>query len=156
MTTVSQHRPAPTEHLPRTFIAALLCLLALVLALLAGHRFLGLPTAAVAPKPDLIAAQSIRIQGTIDGAARITGPGGRVIADLGKGEGVFITTIDRAMRRERLKMGVDLDGPYLLRMRAGGTLYLFDPSTDHETSLASFGTDNVAAFAALWDATERN
>lgn len=133
----------------RRLITAITVLLAVICGLVATHQALGLPKAATHPVGELVAERSILIDGTLDGAARITDPDGDLIADYAAGEAIFITTIDRALRHQRAKRRADPRGPYLLRLRESGNVTVFDPSTGKEIALASYGQDNVAAFAAL-------
>ncbi|MEL7164660.1 MAG: photosynthetic complex assembly protein PuhC [Pseudomonadota bacterium] len=89
------------------------------------------------------------VDGSITGAATITGADGQPIAEFADGEAVFITTIARVVERQRIKSGVPLDGPIHLRRRAPNRLSVYDPVTRAEFGLSSFGKDNIAAFAAL-------
>lgn len=98
---------------------------------------------------EILDERIFQVDGSISGAATVTGSEGEQIAAFADGEAVFITTIARVVERQRIKHGVPLDGPIHLRRRAPNRLSVYDPLTQAEFGLSSFGKDNIAAFAAL-------
>ncbi len=137
------------DRISRNLMRGILVLLITVLALVAYARVTDRPLAATPPDGPIVAERVLHISGNITGEAQITDVDGVLIAEYARGEAVFITTIERVMRRERERHQVDLAGPYHLRMREGARLSIFDPSTGAETELEAFGVDNIAAFEVL-------
>ena len=101
------------------------------------------------PNGDIVSERVIHLQGTVAGAARILDVDGAEIMRFASGEGGFVSTIDRVIRRERLRNGVSNEGALHVRMREGQRLSIFDPSTGREIELEAFGRDNIAKFEAL-------
>ncbi|MEM8822725.1 MAG: photosynthetic complex assembly protein PuhC [Pseudomonadota bacterium] len=149
MADVEPDRKTDTALVPTMMIRALLVLILTVIALVFWARVSDRPLAAQAPKGEVLQERVIQMSAELDGSARVTDADGGVIAEYATGEGVFISTIARVMDRERMKVKGDPQGPFVLRLRAGDRLSLFDPETGRETELVSFGDDNVGAFRAL-------
>lgn len=135
--------------IPKPLLFGVLGLLVIILALVTTARLTGHPNAAQAPTGPILEERVLFISGDLDGSAHIEDAQGRTIADFKAGEAVFISTIARVMERERTKSKADLGASYVLRLREGNRLALYDPQTDRETELVSFGSDNVAAFQTL-------
>ncbi|MEM1162306.1 MAG: photosynthetic complex assembly protein PuhC [Pseudomonadota bacterium] len=140
----------PTQRMvPHRMMMAIVILLGAILALVAFARLTGMEPTAQPPRGPILSERIIHIDGNIAGAVRVTDQNDQVITDLPAGKGVFISTVNRVLLRERARFRADPDGPLHLRMREGNRLAIYDPATDRETELVAFGTDNVAAFAGL-------
>ncbi|MEM9395588.1 MAG: photosynthetic complex assembly protein PuhC [Pseudomonadota bacterium] len=137
--------------IPKPLLSAVIALLVLILAVVTIARLTGYPVAARAPEGDILQERILYFSGALDGSAYVKDRNGDAIADFEAGEAVFISTIARVMERERMKIQADPEEHYILRLREGDRLALYDPVTDRETELMSFGSDNVAAFMALLD-----
>ncbi|MEL6294760.1 MAG: photosynthetic complex assembly protein PuhC [Pseudomonadota bacterium] len=120
-----------------------------ILALVAWARLTDRPLDARPVEAAISHERILHIDSTLGGAAQVTDQKGVIIAQFAAGDAVFISTIMRVLERERLKHGIGADGPVHLRKRGDNRITIFDPATHRETELNSFGTDNVAAFAAL-------
>lgn len=120
-----------------------------IVALVAWARITDRPLAAQPKDLQLSSERVIFVTADLDGAARITDQTGGVVAEFEAGEAVFISTIARVIRRERQKANASLDAPIHLRQRGEARLTIFDPETQRETELSSFGKDNIASFAVL-------
>ncbi|MEM1344929.1 MAG: photosynthetic complex assembly protein PuhC [Pseudomonadota bacterium] len=129
----------------RTVFFFLVC----IVILTALVRLSGQPLLAQSMRGPIQSERIIDIQSDIAGAARVTDIDGSIIADLSSGEGVFISVIDRAVRRERIRYGASQDGPVHLRLREGDKLSIHDPVTGHEINIMGYGPDNIAAIATL-------
>jgi len=137
------------DRVSRNLMRGVLVLLVTVLALVGYARLTDRPLEARPPAAPILVERVLFIEGNIAGEARVTDADGAVVAEYGRGEAVFISTIDRALRRERQRHEADAAAPYHLRLRAGGRLSIYDPATGGETELEGFGDDNIAAFRAL-------
>ncbi|MEO0370001.1 MAG: photosynthetic complex assembly protein PuhC [Pseudomonadota bacterium] len=137
------------EKIPTALLRGILVLLGLVLTLVFYASITDRPLVAQPPDGEIVSERIIFLQGTPTGAARILDEEGAVIVQYATGEGGFVSTIDRVIRRERLRNGVPGDGVLHVRMREGGRLSIFDPTIDQEIELESFGRDNIAKFAAI-------
>ena len=137
------------ERIPTALLRGVLVLLALILSLVAYARLTDRPLEAQPPDGAITAERLVHLQGTVAGAARILGEDGAPIIEYAPGEGGFVSTIDRVIRRERLRNGVVPGGLVHIRLREGGRLSIFDPSIDRESELEAFGRDNIAKFEAL-------
>ncbi|MEL6126649.1 MAG: photosynthetic complex assembly protein PuhC [Pseudomonadota bacterium] len=149
MASTNRIRHRPEDLVPRLLMRAVLLLIFAILAIVAFARITDRPLEAQPPRGPIVAEQVIHLWGDTSGAARVTDADGIEIATFAPGEGGFLSTIDRFVRRERARHNADPAGPLHVRMREGNRLALFDPSTGRETELVSFGKDNVAAFASL-------
>lgn len=143
----------PLKHNPSSvsqrMLRLLIVLLILLVALVSWSRWTERPLVAEQVTGDVLYERVLLLNGAIDGSAQVADEHGNVLAQFGPNEAVFISTIVRVLERERLKHKADPDAPIVLRMREGERLSVFDPQTDRETELESFGKDNVAAFQAL-------
>lgn len=139
----------PNDTVSRNLMRGILVLLITVVGLVAYARVTDRPLEAVPERGAILQERVLHIDGNIAGAARITDAETGEVIEYAAGEAVFITTIERAMSRERARHAVDPAAPYHLRMREGDKLSVFDPGTGEEVELSSFGVDNIAAFAAL-------
>ncbi|MEL7252591.1 MAG: photosynthetic complex assembly protein PuhC [Pseudomonadota bacterium] len=137
------------EKIPTALLRGILVLLGLVLTLVFYASITDRPLVAQPPDGAIVSERIIYLQGTPTGAARVLDADGSVIAQYSTGEGGFVSTIDRVIRRERLRNGVSNDGVLHVRMREGERLSIFDPATQREIELEAFGRDNIAKFAAL-------
>ncbi|MEM1421929.1 MAG: photosynthetic complex assembly protein PuhC [Pseudomonadota bacterium] len=152
MANAARIRHNPNDAVSRMMMRLVLLLVLTVLALTTAARLTDRPLEAQPLRGPIVSEQVFHLTGQINGAALVTDAQGDVILRYGPGEAIFISTIDRVIRRERRRSGASLDGPVHLRMREGGRLSIFDPSTARETELASFGDDNIAAFQRILDA----
>jgi putative photosynthetic complex assembly protein len=139
----------PTDTVSRNLMRGILVLLITVLALVAYARVTDRPLEAVPDRGEIVQERLLHIEGDITGAARIADAETGEVIEYASGEAVFITTIERVLRRERERHAADMAAPLHLRERAGGALSVYDPTTGEEVDLTSFGTDNIAAFAVL-------
>ena len=137
------------EKIPTALLRAMLVLVVFVLALVFYASLTDRPLEAQPPNGEILSEKIIRLEGTVTGAARISDEKGVVITEFAAGDGGFVSTIERVIRRERLRNGVPNDGVLHVRMREGNRLSVFDPSTGREIELEAFGRDNTAKFAAL-------
>ncbi|WGH80250.1 photosynthetic complex assembly protein PuhC [Jannaschia ovalis] len=83
------------------------------------------------------------------GAARVLDTNGTVIADLDPEQGGFIAGVQRALRFERNRMGVEEALPVRLVLFENGQLSLRDDATGWRAELIGFGAKNADSFAKL-------
>lgn len=139
------------DKMPKALQRLVLGLIFSVLVIVTFARVTDRPPEAQPAKGPILAERVIVLEGTLSGAARISSVDGEVLAQYAAGKGGFVSTIERVVARERQRFGVESTGPLHLRKREGGQLALFDPLTDTEIVLASFGADNIKKFAVLLD-----
>lgn len=149
MTDAPQMTVRREERIPVALLRGILVLLVLVLTLVFYSSLTDRPLEAQPPDGAIVSERIVHLQGTVAGAARITDAEGVEIMRFASGDGGFVSTIDRVIRRERLRNGVSNDGVLHVRMREGQRLSIFDPSTGREIELEAFGRDNIAKFAVL-------
>ena len=137
------------EKIPKALLRGVLTLIAVVLTFVFYASLTDRPLEAQPPNGAILSERIIHLQGNIAGAARILDKNGAEIGTFAAGEGGFVSTIDRVIRRERLRHGMPGEGVLHVRMREGERLSIFDPSTGEEIELESFGRDNINKFAAL-------
>lgn len=130
-------------------IAVIAILLFCVVVLVAWARLTDRPLDAQPKRLPITSERVVVMSADLSGSALITDDAGKLVAKFGPGEAVFISTIVRVIDRERKKVGADLNAPIYLRQRGETRLTFFDPETQRETELSSFGQDNVASFKAL-------
>lgn len=142
-------RRNPDEIVPTMLVRLMFALVLAVLALVTVAKLSGRPLEATPPRTELIEERAIYLSGDTSGAARVLDANGTVLADFGPDTGGFVAGIERVLYRERMKHGVDANGPVLLQLREGNRLSLYDPSTGWSAELMGFGADNTRSFARL-------
>jgi putative photosynthetic complex assembly protein len=146
---------AQAERDRRAMIPLLRAVAAMVLfslAMVTIARIMGMEPAAT---PDdtapVLAERLIRIEGSLDGSARVADENGVVFADLGPMEAGFIGGVHRSLERVRMLSKIEGNPPVRLVRFADGRLGLRDPSTGWRAELIGFGDTNRDAFLALLD-----
>lgn len=131
---------------------AVAAMLLFSLAMVTIARIMGLTPAAT---PDdtvpVVQERLIRIEGSLDGSARVADENGVVFADFGPMEGGFIGGISRTLHRVRMQNKIEGNPPVRLVRFADGRLALRDPSTGWRAELIGFGDTNRDAFLGLLD-----
>ena len=133
-------------------IRAVAAMLLFSLAMVTLARLTGMQPAAT---PDdsvpVVQERLIRIEGSLDGSARVADEDGVIFADLGPMEAGFISGVHRALQRVRKLNKVEGNPPVRLVRFADGRLGLRDPSTGWRAELVGFGDTNRDAFLGLLD-----
>lgn len=137
------------ERIQRIMMRGVFCLLMVILALVSWARLTERPLVAVPPMTEVVETRDIILESDTSGSAFVRDVDGTVLADLGPGQGGFLHTIWRAVKRERVRYRVGLDGPVTINLHEDNRLRLFDPSTGESIDLNAFGSKNVGAFRAL-------
>lgn len=149
MTDSTQMTVRRDEKIPTVLLRGVLVLIVFVLSLVFYASLTDRPLVAQPPDGAIVSERVVYLQGAVTGAARVLDEDRAVIMEFASGEGGFVSTIDRVIRRERLRNGVSNDGVLHVRLREGNRLSIFDPSTGREIELEAFGRDNIAKFEAL-------
>ncbi|MEM6440407.1 MAG: photosynthetic complex assembly protein PuhC [Pseudomonadota bacterium] len=102
-------------------------------------------------RPAIEGERTLGIASSPGGAALVVDADGAEIARFGEGEANFISMMHRALLFERDKVGAERDAPVRVRWRGGARWSIYDPATGDEYDLASYGPQNVDAFAALYE-----
>ncbi|MEO1732724.1 MAG: photosynthetic complex assembly protein PuhC [Pseudomonadota bacterium] len=135
----------------RGMMRAVCAMLLLALGFVTYARLTDRPLEGVPTEVPFVRERVVTLTTENNGAAIVRAEDGQVIADIAAGEGGFIATIDRVVRRERTVNRAAQDMPILVRERADGRIVVFDPTTNWSAELNAFGPNNVQAFARLLD-----
>lgn len=118
-----------------------------VLGLVGWARWQGLPSDA--PTARVQQEVALHFRDRADGSVEVKeATRGEPLARF-TGEQGFLRGTLRALARERRRHGVDEAPPVLLRRYDDDRLVLFDPSTQLQIDLGSFGPSNKAVFSPL-------
>ena len=139
----------PHELVPRVLVRAMFALVAAVLILVSVARITDRPLEAQPSDAPIISERLIYLDGKDNGTARVLDETGTILATFSAEKGGFIAGIDRVIRRERMKSGLENAAPVSLRLREGHRLSIYDPETGWSAELMGFGADNLRAFARL-------
>ena len=96
------------EKIPTALLRGILVLLAFVLTLVFYARITDRPLVAQPPDGAIVAERIIYLQGTPTGAARILDANGDEIIRYATGDGGFVSTIDRVIRRESFAIALQV------------------------------------------------
>ena len=155
MTPEARLRRRDREMVPTILVQAVGTLVVCALFIVGYARLTDRPLEAMPPmEASAGVAQSRTIFIDADGAtgaARVLGPDGTVLADLGPEEGGFVAGVHRALLFERARQGVDAGAPVRLVRFETGALSLRDDLTGWRAELIGFGADNARTFARLLD-----
>lgn len=143
------------EMVPTVLLRALGTLMVCALLVVGYARLTDRPLEAMPPMEETAAVAQTRTifidADATTGAARVLGADGSVIAQLGPEQGGFVAGVDRALRFERARLGVDPAAPIRLVRFETGQLSLRDDATGWRAELIGFGAANAATFARLLD-----
>lgn len=137
------------EEVSQKMMTAIFVMLVVIVGLVGLHTLSGRPMVAQTPLGPIVTEREITLWGDTRGAARVSDADGVTLVEFEAGQGGFVSTIDRVVRRERLVHGVPESGPVIVRLREGDRVTLYDPSTGNETPMINFGQSNAAHFHAL-------
>lgn len=142
-------RQSTYEEISQKMMTAIFIMLLIIVTLVGLHTLSGRPLIAQTPLGPIVAEREITLWGDTRGAARVSDAEGMTLMEFDVGQGGFVSTIDRVIRRERLVHGVAETGPLMVRLREGEQVTVYDPSTGNETPMINFGHSNAAHFRAL-------
>ena len=108
--------------------------------------------------PDAAVAQerALRFEDRPDGAVAVVDPATGQTIETVTGQAGFVRGTLRGLARERKRMGLGAEQPFVLIGRADGRLTLKDPATGRVIDLESFGPVNAGVFARMLDASPKN
>lgn len=139
------------ELIPTILLRLMFALVLSILALVAVATLSGRPLESTPANGPIIKQRAIYLSGEVTGAARVLDHNGAVLAEFSAEKGGFIAGIERVVHRERMKSGIDQQGPVLLQLREGNRLSITDPSSGWSAELMGFGATNARSFARLLD-----
>lgn len=143
---------ADSEDLvPRVLLRGAMALILAALAIAVIATVTGREPTSKPPKAAVVTERLINITGQLDGSAVVLDAQGSVISTLSAEEGGFVSGLGRVLERTRIKHGVPLQGPVLLRRMENGRIDITDPSTGWSADLMGFGADNARTVARLLD-----
>jgi putative photosynthetic complex assembly protein len=130
----------------------LLASAALVLAALLGAGWVRLSGQTIrAPDAPVTAERAMRFEDRPDGSVVVIDAASGRVFDTVSGQAGFVRGTLRGLARERKRIGVGPEQPFLLMGRADGRLTLHDPATGRLIDLDAFGPLNAATFARMLD-----
>ncbi len=140
---------APDSSLGRLPLAA--CA-ALVLASLLGAGWVRLSGQNIrAPDAEVTTQRALRFEDRPDGSVVVIDAASGRVFDTVSGQAGFVRGTLRGLARERKRVGLGSEQPFLLLGRADGRLTLHDPATGRLIDLDAFGPLNASAFARMLD-----
>lgn len=143
-------RKRDREMIPTLLLRAMFILVLSSLVIVAYARLTDRPLAAAPPMDTpVLAERLIVLYGSMNGAAEVTDPDGRIIASLPNDQGGFVAGIWRVLVREREMRGVPIDTPVRLVLFSDNRLGLRDDATGWRAELIGFGVDNYRTFLRL-------
>lgn len=150
MSEAVQFRPFPRAALIAAAGLIALSILAAGAGRLSGIGVTHMPVAA------MVQSRALHFADRQDGAVQVSDTRGRVVEVLPGGTNGFARGVMRGLARERKRLGVGVEPPFILHRWADGRLSLEDPSTGQHINLEAFGPTNFAVFARLFVAGEEN
>lgn len=147
----------PTHHasppVPRGPLIAAGALMAFVLLTAGWVRLSG--ESIRAPDAPVTAERALRFVDRPDGAVDVIDANTGQAFERIEGEAGFARGTLRGLARERKRMGLGAEQPFILLGRADGRLTLTDPATGRMIDLESFGPVNAGVFARLLASPQR-
>ena len=145
------HIPRKKEEDPvlTNALRAMFAMVVLVLIAVTAFQFSGMQKSAIPPNAAIVAEAQISISTDQTGAVQVFNAHGEMLADWDGDKGGFVSGVARVIERERMKIGVPIDAPVIIRWRENNRLSVFDPQTEWQADLMGFGADNARAFATL-------
>lgn len=146
-----EHEPGSEIRVPRAALFSMAALVVISMILAGAGRLTGTGTVGhLQLPPDGTPVLVISFVGDADGDVTVVDAStGRVLEELGAGEGGFLRGVLRPLERERMRRSTDRDGAYELRRNVDGSLVLRDPLTDVSVDVAAFGATSARAFTDL-------
>ena len=141
-----------TSHAPESALGRfpLAACAALVLASLLGAGWVRLSGQTIrAPDAEVAKQRALRFEDRPDGSIVVIDAATGGVFDTVTGQAGFVRGALRGLARERKRVGLGPEQPFLLMGRADGRLTLLDPATGRLIDLDAFGPLNAAAFARL-------
>lgn len=141
----------PKEQIIPPIVARSLGILLLtILGFVAWAQLTERPKTGQVPQSPIAAERAFILETELSGTVIVRDESGALLTELNLSNGGgFISTIDRALARERMKAGVPADAPITLIKRENGRISLSDTGSGWSVDLMGFGKDNVRAFASL-------
>jgi putative photosynthetic complex assembly protein len=94
--------------------------------------------------------RALRFEDRADGSIAVTdADSGDLVETVAPGTNGFLRGALRGLARERKRIGVGAEPPFMLTARADGRLTLDDPATKRQVDLKSFGQTNALVFEQL-------
>jgi putative photosynthetic complex assembly protein len=102
-----------------------------------------------APDAPVAQERALRFEDRPDGSIAVLDPKTGNTIDTVTGQSGFVRGTLRGLARERKRMGLGAEQPFVLMGRADGRLTLKDPATGRVVDLESFGPLNAGVFARM-------
>lgn len=129
---------------------ALLAMGALAMVALIGASWVRLSGVDIrAPDAPVAQERALRFEDRPDGAVAVVDPASGKTIDTVTGQAGFVRGTLRGLARERKRMGLGAEQPFVLMGRSDGRLTLKDPATGRVIDLESFGPVNAGVFARM-------
>jgi putative photosynthetic complex assembly protein len=149
----NQMKERDRDMVPRFLIIAMFGMMAISLALVTFARVNEMPPTAIPTQPEIVAERTVTFAGDRSSGIIILDEAGAQIASSSENKAGFIDVVWVAVMRERKVQQTDATAPVRIVRREGGRVDVIDDTTGWQLELIGYGQDNVAAFAALIDAS---
>ena len=127
----------------------IICTLVLLIAFVAVFRMSDLSPYSIPKQLDIKAEKEILLQFGENGETIILDEYGNVLVSYSKEQENFVSTVTKALERDRKKVGIFENSNVFLRLSNNDRLSIFDPQTEREIDLAGFGDANIQIFFNL-------
>ncbi|MEM1313251.1 MAG: photosynthetic complex assembly protein PuhC [Pseudomonadota bacterium] len=124
-------------------------LLVAVVAFTFFHVWSGQPPRYAPERGAVILERIVYIESDLQGAASVSDDSGQTIVAFEAGTANFVNAIQRAIDFQRRKLGEDAGAPLAIRRRESGSYSIYDPITDDEYDLSSYGQYNSGLFQQI-------
>ncbi len=98
---------------------------------------------------DIKAEKEILLKIGEDGETLILDDQGNILISYSKEQENFVSTVTKALERDRKKVGIFENSNVFLRLSNEDRVSIFDPQTEREIDLAGFGDGNIQVFFNL-------
>jgi putative photosynthetic complex assembly protein len=143
-------RAAP---LPRWPLIGMVVLALAAIAIAGFARVTGVGVTGIPASP-VVASVALAFEDRDDGSVIVRNAAGETLATLPVSTEGFIRGAMRSLVRERKRLNIGPQAPFLVERRENGRLSLSDPATGGRIELDAFGPSNSAAFARFLPARE--
>lgn len=138
------------RHFPKGALIAAAALIVFSISVAVTARLTGIGTTSM-PQGETLAVRELRFLDGPGGSVLVidANSGGRVATFEPGGEDGFARVVLRSLARERIRMNVGAEPPFLLTQRTDKRMTLEDPVTGQRVHLGAFGPANAAVFERL-------
>ena len=139
------------EIIPKRFLQGIGVLILFVLVAVFTFRFMDYPLLGVAPKAKIVQEISLEFVERNRFDVIVLDKYGKVRAESTDGANGFLGVVYNAVKRERIKKGVEGDNFLRIVHYENGRIAVVDDWTDLQIQVNSFGNKNLEVFSLLFE-----